>query len=184
MTPLKSFRRFSRLSTLFGLFLCLSLLTYGQKSIKRLKNYVPISEKLHTCGQITGESLDVLKEEGVEAIISVNAEEFGAIENLKRQAGGMGIDFINVPVSWDEPTLASLEDFFNAMEKYKNAEVLVHCKLNWRASAFVYLYRIIRLKEPKKEAKKALRKIWNPENYPAWDAFFKEAEKHFALNDQ
>ncbi len=166
-----------------SILLCIATSSYGQKSIRRLKNYVPISEKLHTCGQITGDALDVLKEEGVKAIISVNAEDFGAIESLKRQARGQGISFVNVPVSWDEPTIESLEDFFEAMDKYKEVEILVHCQLNWRASAFVYLYRTIRLKEPKKEASKALKKIWNPEKYEAWDAFFEKAEKHFSEID-
>lgn len=180
----KSFERFSKRALLLGLILPLCVSAYGQNSIRKLKNYVPISEKLHTCGQITGESLDVLKKEGVKAIISVNAEEFGAIENLKRQAQGQGISFVNVPVSWEKPTIASLEDFFEAMDKYKEVELLVHCQLNWRASAFVYLYRTIRLKEPKKEAAKALKKIWNPEKYEAWDAFFKRAEKHFSQIDK
>lgn len=176
----KSFERLSVRVILTALILCLCINSYGQNSIRRLKNYVPISESLHTCGQITGDALDVLEKEGVKAIISVNAEDFGAIENLKRQARGQGISFVNVPVSWEEPTIASLEDFFEAMDKYKEVEVLVHCQLNWRASAFVYLYRTIRLKESKKEASKALKKIWNPEKYEAWDAFFKEAEKHFS----
>lgn len=180
----KSFERLSVKILLSSLLLCLCFGTYGQNSIRRLKNYVPISEKLHTCGQITGDALDVLKKEGVKAIISVNAEEFGAIESLKREARGQGIDFVNIPVSWEEPTIASLEDFFVAMDKYKEVELLVHCQLNWRASAYVYLYRTIRLKEPKKEAQKALRKIWNPEKYDAWNAFFKRAEKHFSEIDQ
>ena len=180
MTPFKSSERFPVFLTFLLLSLCLSQSVYGQKSIKRIKNYVPISEKLHTCGQITGESLGALEAEGVEAIISVNAEEFGAIESLKRQAQAKGIKFVNVPVSWDNPTISSLEDFFDAMDQNKGAEVLVHCQLNWRASAFVYLYRTLRLKESKKEAEKALKKIWNPEKYPAWDAFLKQAEKHFA----
>lgn len=180
----KSFERLLKRALLLGLILSLSVNAYGQNSIRKLKNYVPISEKLHTCGQITGESLDVLKKEGVEAIISVNAEEFGAIESLKRQAQGQGISFVNVPVSWENPTIESLENFFEAMDKYKEVELLVHCQLNWRASAFVYLYRTIRLKESKKEAAKALKKIWNPEKYEAWDAFFKRAEKHFSQIDE
>lgn len=177
---LKSFERLPKTPLLLGLLICVGFSAQGQNSMRKLKNYVPISENLHTCGQITGEALDMLKKEGVGAIISVNAEDFGAIENLKRQARGMGISFMNVPVSWEEPTIKSLEDFFDAMDQNKDAEILVHCQLNWRASAFVYLYRTIRLKEPKKEASKALKKIWNPEKYEAWDAFFKTAEKHFS----
>ncbi len=180
----KSFERSVIRVFLLSILLCMYISTYGQNSIRRLKNYVPISEKLHTCGQITGDALDVLKKEGVKAIISVNAEEFGAIESLKRQARGQGIDFVNVPVSWEDPTISSLEDFFEAMDKYQEVEILVHCQLNWRASAYVYLYRTIRLKESKKEAQKALRKIWNPEKYDAWNAFFKQAEKHFSEIDK
>jgi uncharacterized protein (TIGR01244 family) len=161
------------------ILLVMALYTNAQSPLSEFQNYVPITDNLHTCGQVTEETVSKLKEEGVQTLISLNAESEEETDRLRKGTEALGITFVHIPVSWDNPSIESLEYFFDAMNANKQTEVLVHCQLNWRASAFVYLYRTLELKEPEETAKKALNEIWNPEKYRAWKAFFRKAENHF-----
>ncbi len=145
----------------------------------KLKNYVKISEQLHTCGTIKTKDLEAIKSEGVNTVISLNTESPSRVIMLKGEAEALNIQYIHIPVSWERPSLESLQRFFKAMETNKNAEVLVHCRLNWRASAFTYLYQTLRLKADKQEALNTLHQVWKPERNEIWTRFIQEAEKFF-----
>jgi protein tyrosine phosphatase (PTP) superfamily phosphohydrolase (DUF442 family) len=87
----------------------------------------------------------------------------------------LGVEYLSIPVEWDNPTAQNLTDFMDAMDAHKHERVHVHCQANYRATAFVTLYRILRLGWNQKEAFGDLRKIWNPEEYPIWENFIYNA---------
>lgn len=176
---LKSFKRSWASIGMIPVFLVMALYSNAQGPLSQFQNYVPITDNLHTCGQVTEETVVRLKEEGVQTLVSLNAESEKETDRLRKGTEALGITFVHIPVSWDNPSIQSLEDFFDAMNTNKHTEVLVHCQLNWRASAFVYLYRTLELKESEETAKKALNEIWNPEKYSIWKAFFRKAAIHF-----
>jgi protein tyrosine phosphatase (PTP) superfamily phosphohydrolase (DUF442 family) len=83
------------------------------------------------------------------------------------------MDYVHIPVVWENPTLEDLERFFTAMDALQGQKVFVHCILNMRVSCFVYLYRVIRQGVPEPRAREAMRKIWEPD--VTWQAFIDEA---------
>ena len=95
----------------------------------------------------------------------------GAIPDEAERVAALGMEYIHIPVEWDEPTRRNLDDFLRAMDAHKDDNVLVHCQANFRASGFVALYRILRLGWKTEEAFLDVRKIWNPEEYPTWQTF-------------
>jgi hypothetical protein len=62
----------------------------------------------------------------------------------------------------------------DAMDAHQNQKVHVHCQANYRATAFITLYRIQRLGWEREKAFQDLRRIWNPDEYPIWKKFIEE----------
>jgi len=86
----------------------------------------------------------------------------------------LGMDYVNIPVDWEHPTTQNLDDFMNAMDARPRDKLLVHCRANYRATAFITLHRILRLGWEKEEALRELRLVWNPDEYPVWKRFIEE----------
>jgi hypothetical protein len=63
--------------------------------------------------------------------------------------------------------------FFKVMERNRDYKTLVHCAMNMRVSAFVYLYRVLRQGVDASVARADLHRIWQPN--PTWQAFMDRA---------
>lgn len=141
-------------------------------------NFHRISDTLLTAGQIYPAQVPDLSETGVGLVINLavadaerNAEEAFAIAQA-------GIGYVNIPVIWDNPTAADLQLFFDLMDARGDRTTLVHCFANYRASAFTYLYRVLREGVPEAEARRDLLAIWDDEAFaqmPQWRRFIDEA---------
>jgi len=60
----------------------------------------------------------------------------------------------------------------DAMDEHKDKTILVHCEANFRASAFVAMYRILRLGWKDNDAFEIMHKIWDAEDAcPVWKMF-------------
>ena len=135
-------------------------------------NYLKYDENLSSSGMPTPEQLKEAAEAGARVVINLaTSKSEGAIPNEAELVAGLGMEYIHIPVEWNEPTRRNLDDFLRAMESHRDDKVLVHCQANFRATGFVALYRILRLGWNKEEAFHDLRRIWNPEDYPVWQAF-------------
>ena len=88
-----------------------------------------------------------------------------------RLAHAAGLDYVHIPVRFDEPRY---DDFavFAAVLNAKAKPTFVHCQVNYRASAFSFLYRVIFQDVTVAEAKRDLDAIWRPN--PTWQAFMRE----------
>lgn len=151
----------------------------AQGTLENLEHYVAVTAQIHTCGSIDENDLKAGRAAGIETVISLSTESPSKIRLHKQTATSIGLNYVHIPVSWKKPTISSLERFFDAMDAHKTAKVLVHCRLNWRASAYTYLYRRIRKGVPHAEAKEAMRAVWNPERDRVWSAFIDSALQHF-----
>jgi len=130
-------------------------------------NIVPITPRLVTSGQPTAESLATLGQLGFEAVIylaplTVSDAVPAEPELLARQR----IEFLNIPIVFDSPGAADFEALANALDRWRDKKVLVHCQVNMRASSMVFLYRVLRLKEAPELAYEAVEKVWSPRG--AW----------------
>jgi protein tyrosine phosphatase (PTP) superfamily phosphohydrolase (DUF442 family) len=126
-------------------------------------NVVPIGPGLITSGQPTAQALAHLGEQGIQAVIylaPLTVPDAIADEPalLKRQ----GIEFLNIPITFDKPVEADFGAVADALDRWRGKKVLVHCQVNMRASSMVFLYRVIRLKEPPELAYEAVEKVWSP----------------------
>jgi protein tyrosine phosphatase (PTP) superfamily phosphohydrolase (DUF442 family) len=139
-------------------------------------NYRLLSTDLITGGQPSEEQLVAVAAAGFEAVINLALHD--APYSLKDEAAtieAVGMTYEHIPVVWERPERADLQRFFEAMERHRGRRVFVHCAANYRASAFIMLYRVLRLGWRIEDALPDMRAIWNPAGYPAWQAFIEVA---------
>ena len=95
----------------------------------------------------------------------------------RRKAGAvraLGLDYVHIPVEFGAPRPLDLALFFEALDAAKG-KVFVHCIANKRVSAFLFLYRVLKMGHPVAEAELALHRIWMPD--PVWQEFIDSSLK-------
>ncbi|HXJ39461.1 MAG TPA: protein tyrosine phosphatase family protein [Bryobacteraceae bacterium] len=134
-------------------------------------NYRDAGENLAISGQPTEDQLRDLAAQGFEAVINL-ALHNDPKYSLPDEAGlvrELGLAYTHIPVQFAEPTEQNLLDFFAAMDHTAARRTLVHCAANYRVTAFLGLYRAIRLNQSPDEAFALMRETWTPN--PTWSAF-------------
>ncbi len=157
----------STLKTVFGYYLTLLEKWLG-KSLKRDKlqsifNYLPISSHLTTSGQPTAEQFKTIANNGFKLVINLAPHGTeNAVDNEADIVTSLGMQYINIPVNFDDPQQQDFEQFAATMEASKGNKIWVHCAANMRVSCFVFLYRTTILGENSARPEIDLKKIWEP----------------------
>ncbi len=130
-----------------------------------------MSETLATAGQPSAAQLALLRDAGYQTVINLATEDsVGALADEDLIVEKLGMNYVSIPVRWQNPTAADLQRFFVEMDARKTSEKLfVHCIANMRVSAFLYLYRVLREGMPEPDARAAMHVIWAPN--ATWRAF-------------
>ena len=138
-------------------------------------NFTPLAENLLSGGQPTEAQFSDVAHDGVQLVInlalSTSTSALGYEGGLVR---GLGMEYVHIPVDWENPTRANLEQFMATMDAHPDEKVFVHCVMNYRASAFVSLWRICRLGWSPEKAFEIMRKVWDPGEYPVLQAFIQQ----------
>ena len=143
--------------------------------LEDIYNFLALSETLCTGGMPTKEQLADAAQRGVQLVINLAPHEVSnALPGETEWVTSLGMQYINIPVIWNTPTKEGLDRFMDAMEKNKDKRILVHCQANFRATAFVALYRILRQGWKAEDAMAGMHKIWDAEDYPIWKMFIEE----------
>ena len=85
---------------------------------------------------------------------------------------GTGAKYIQLPVDWFQPTPEDYNHFVAAVGANTERNILVHCQMNFRASAFSFLYRVIESDEDFEKAKEDMLSVWTPD--ATWTNFINE----------
>jgi len=99
------------------------------------------------------------------------------VPNEAELVHSLGMQYIHIPVNWNTPTKAGLDQFMDAMDANKGRKILVHCEANFRASAFVSMYRILREGWRVDDALEVMHRIWDEDAYPVWKMFIEDTLK-------
>jgi protein tyrosine phosphatase (PTP) superfamily phosphohydrolase (DUF442 family) len=143
--------------------------------VKDIYNYWFLNEKLSSSGMLTAEQMKEVADAGVQVVINLALKTSpGASPNEDSVVESLDMKYIHIPVEWNNPTKQNLEDFFNVMDAHKDDKVHVHCQANYRVSAFIMLYRVLKLRWKKADAIPVMEKMWNPEDFPVWQKFIED----------
>jgi uncharacterized protein (TIGR01244 family) len=141
-------------------------------SIDESYNFRRVDDRLTTSGIVNVEQLKELRDEGYDAVINLKPDieaEIGADEGAIVR--DQGIDYTYLPVDFDAPTHADFEAFAAAMDAHAGDKVHVHCAANYRVTAFYSVYALDRGLWTEDEADRFVRDVWEPSEFPAWQAF-------------
>lgn len=119
---------------------------------------------------------------GIEAVINLALPtSSNALPGEAELVTAQGISYFQIPVEWESPQLDQLEQFFSLMTVLADRKLWVHCALNMRVSAFIYLYRRLVRAENETESSYPMREIWEPNE--TWQAFIDTALAHSAMHN-
>lgn len=136
---------------------------HSQNQSIQAPNVVVISPRVVTSGQPTADALAHLAEQGFKAVIYLAPPTVpDAIPNESDIVRRQGLEFVNIPIAFGEPSEADFEQFVEAMNRFGDRKVLVHCQVNMRASTMTFLYRVIAGHEPAEQAYESVARVWSP----------------------
>ena len=144
-------------------------------------NFLYYHDKLSSSGMPTAEQMKSVAEAGVELVINLAPHDVpDAIQDELALVESLGMQYINIPVNWSTPTRDGLNVFIHTMDANKDKKIHVHCEANFRASAFILMYRILRLGWKSDDAFNVMHSIWDEDAYPVWKMFIDDALKRSA----
>jgi CubicO group peptidase (beta-lactamase class C family)/protein tyrosine phosphatase (PTP) superfamily phosphohydrolase (DUF442 family) len=141
-----------------------------------ITNLTVLNDLLWSAGQPTRAQLAEVAEAGFETVINLAlATSDNALADEAEAAQSLGMEYIHIPVVWDAPRPENLQDFMDAMDARQGKKVFVHCAMNYRASAFVALWRVLRQDWEAGEAFATQKTVWDISEYPVWEKFVRES---------
>jgi protein tyrosine phosphatase (PTP) superfamily phosphohydrolase (DUF442 family) len=149
---------------------------YGTTAAFRMdaENVHHVPPETWTSGQLSARDIARLPELGIEVVVNLALPTSpNALPDEAEAVTRLGIPYVHIPVPWERPEPQHLQQFIDVMDRYTGRRVWVHCAKNMRVSAFVYLYRRLRLGEPEPVARYPLDQVWEPN--AVWQRFIEEA---------
>jgi uncharacterized protein (TIGR01244 family) len=140
-------------------------------ALSSIYNYHAVDESLSTSGQPTVDQLKSVAEAGFRTVINLALHDDPRY-SLPDEAGtvrALGLTYVHIPVQFTAPTEEDLLAFFKAMDAHAGEKLWVHCAANMRVSAFLGLYRVIRLGWENERAFELMKKLWQPDE--VWSSF-------------
>ncbi|RZU02638.1 protein tyrosine phosphatase family protein [Rivibacter subsaxonicus] len=136
-------------------------------------NLVQISTRLVTSGQPSAAWLQTLREQGFDAVIYLAPPTVAdAVAQEPAIVKAQGLVYRNLPIDFQRPSSRDVDEFVRLMDGLSGRKVLVHCQVNMRASAMVFLYRATRLREDPQQAYEAVTRVWSPS--AAWQRLLRD----------
>jgi protein tyrosine phosphatase (PTP) superfamily phosphohydrolase (DUF442 family) len=141
-------------------------------------NFLKLSDTLFTGGMPKAAELTDAAQKGVDIVINLAPHDVpNALPGEADLVDSLGMQYFNIPVNWNTPTRDGLDRFIDVMDANSGKKILVHCQANFRATAFVALYRILRDGWNPDDAMAGMHQIWDEEDYPIWKMFIEQSLK-------
>jgi len=136
-------------------------------------NYREVSASLGTAGQPAADQFAMIREAGYEVVINLAlTTSDNALAHEGSLVAGLGMAYLHIPVDFTRPTAADFEAFAGVLDAFRGRRVFVHCAMNMRVSAFVFVYRVLRGEATRLEALRDLTAIWEPDG--TWSRFIED----------
>jgi protein tyrosine phosphatase (PTP) superfamily phosphohydrolase (DUF442 family) len=145
---------------------------------EEIYNFLRHSDHLFSGGMPTADQLRDGAEKGVEVVINLAPHTVpDALPDEAELVDSLGMQYLNIPVTWNTPTQDGLDRFIHAMDVNKDRKILVHCQANFRLTAFIAMHRILRQGWDAEEAMAGMHQIRDEEDYPVWKLFIEDTLK-------
>jgi protein tyrosine phosphatase (PTP) superfamily phosphohydrolase (DUF442 family) len=155
--------------------------TVKNNALEQIVNFYQLDENIGTAGQPDAEQFRDISAEGYEIVLNLALSSSpNAIENENNIINKLNMAYVHIPVDFKSPRLKDLELFFKHMKKNEDKKIFIHCVMNWRVSAFMFLYHTIKCDMPVADALQQMNAVWQPE--PVWQEFIDNALNSYGIN--
>ncbi|MGB0558385.1 MAG: protein tyrosine phosphatase family protein [Pseudohongiellaceae bacterium] len=132
-------------------------------ALAEIVNFRQYSATFASAGQPTREQFATIAENGFERVVYIAfTNNPNALPDADQVVKGLGMEYMQVPVDYQNPLPDEFYAFADAMERNKQKKTLLHCQVNYRATAFSFLYRVIFEDVALAEAKADMNTVWQP----------------------
>lgn len=126
-----------------------------------IRNWQRRPDGITTSGKLEAGDAKRLAAIGVKHVINLALDDHPeALANEGAVLASEGIGYTHIPVPFDAPSTDHVEQLRSAIER-ANGPVHVHCIMNYRVTAFLYLLDLEN-GVPREEAHALMSKIWDP----------------------
>ncbi len=136
-------------------------------SLDAIRNFVALTPAIGTAGQPRADQFEAIAAAGYETVINLAMPDHpDSIDDEGGRVTGLGMTYIHLPVPYDAPRPEHVLRFCALLDALGEQRVFVHCIMNFRVSAFMYLHGVhVRGLDPAR-ARSPIFARWQPE--PAW----------------
>ncbi len=138
--------------------------------LQAIKNFREYSASFASSGQPSAAQLQAVRDAGFTRVVYIAfSDHDNSLPNEDRIVKKLGLEYAHIPVDWDAPQPRDFAAFAALMQRSPQQKTLLHCQVNFRASAFALLYRVLYLDVPLARAKADMDAVWTPT--PTWTEF-------------
>ena len=120
-------------------------------------------DRITLSGQPTEAQLAAIRDLGITHVINLGPHtNKGALDDEPGTVAALGMEYIYIPVDFENPTDEDFASFCSAMKDLEGKQVHVHCIYNARVSAFFYRYAKSGRGGLEDEAHALMDSIWRP----------------------
>ena len=142
--------------------------------LSAIKNFVQLTTDVGTSGQPKRDQFELIAKDGYSAVVNLALPTSDhAIADEGSVVTGFGMSYFHIPVDFAKPTIEDLRTFFGTMQALDGRKVWVHCVVNARVSAFMYLYLKHVRGVDEAEARSPVLERWQPTMDPVWSSFIR-----------
>ena len=132
--------------------------------METINNYIQINNNITSSGQATALEFEKIASQGFDIVINLAVcHSEGRLENEDKIVTDLGMNYIHIPVEFEEPTEKNLLDFIEILDALKNKKVWVHCIMNYRVTAFMYVFHKYILRTPFDDIDLSIFNEWSPD---------------------
>jgi len=132
--------------------------------MKKILNYIKINEFISTSGQPSIKEFEQIAENKFEIVINLaQCDASNEIENEDKIVTNLKMAYFHIPVDFENPKLSDVKLFINILKTFNLNKIWIYCSLNYKVSAFIYIYHKYVLKTPFEKIDISLFEQWSPD---------------------
>jgi len=115
-----------------------------QDSVPPIRNFLRVNKDFCTGGQPRLEHFEMLKKDGVKAIINLRQPSEHRADEEEAKAQELGLKYFNIPFVFGSPKDEQVDEFLRITDDESNRPAFIHCTAGIRVGAFWMIRRVLR----------------------------------------
>lgn len=133
-----------RIVSFISVLLLASVSVKMQQEVPPIRNFVRMNNEFCTAAQPRLEHLEMLKVEGVKAIINLRPPSEHRAAEEEAKAKKLGLRYFNIPFVFGEPKEEQATEFLQITDDLENRPAFIHCAAGIRVGALWMIRRVLR----------------------------------------